>query len=124
MRCDITISPKPNGDIQIPLVDGFGFRTMSSDFCYVASVNPSLPSNITYPYGRSIFQNRNFSILIADSGSSQKSSYTNCFHFFKIPTGTDKKSRKTMEKEGKFNLPLILPVFCNFDCVLIRILKK
>ena len=54
-----------------------GFRTMSSNFCYVASVNPSLPSNITYPYGRSIFQNLNFSILIADSGSSQKSSYTN-----------------------------------------------
>ena len=36
MRCDITISPKPNGDIQIPSVDGFCFRTMSSNFCYVA----------------------------------------------------------------------------------------
>ena len=50
-----TVLLKPNGDIQMPLVDGFGFRTMSSDFCYVASVHPSLPPNMTYLSGRSIF---------------------------------------------------------------------
>ena len=43
---------KPNWDIQIPLVDGFGYGKMHSDFCYVASVNPSLPSSMTYPDGR------------------------------------------------------------------------
>ena len=123
---DVTSSVllKPNWDIQIPLVDGFGYWTMHSDFCYVASGNPSLPSSITYPYGRSFFQIRNFSIPIAHLDSSQKSSYTNYFHFFKILTGTHPKSRKTMEKEGKLNLPSILQVFCNFDYVPIGIWEK
>ena len=119
-----TITVKSNGDIQIPLVDGFSFLTMSFTFCYVASVNPSLPSNITYPYRRSIFQNWNFSILIADSGSSQKSSYTNYFHFSKILMGTWSKLQKTNKFEGKFNLPSFFMVFLDFGCVPVRIPKR
>ena len=119
-----TVLLKPNGDIQIPLVDGFSCRTMSSNFCYDASVNPSLPSNVTFPNVRSIFQNRNFSILIADLGSSQKSSYTNYFHFSEILMGTWSKLKKTDRFQGKFNLPYFFMVFLDFGCVPVGILKK
>ena len=113
-----------NWDIQILLVDGFGNGTMHSGFCYIASVNPSLTSNIIFSYGRSTFLIHNFPILIADSDSSQKSSYTNYFHFSKILMGTRSKLQKNNEFEGRFNLPSFSMVFVNFGCVPVRILIK
>ena len=54
------------------------------------------------PYGRSKFQNENFSILNADSESLQKSMNVKCSSFFNIFSGTLSKFRLKVKIEGKF----------------------
>ena len=65
----------------------------------------SLPLFVSYPYGRVNFEVDFLTILIADSYSSQKSSYINYFSFSKILVGIWPKMQKTGKKQGKFNLP-------------------
>ena len=76
------------------------------------------------PYENAIFKNGNFTILITDSDSSQKSVWRNCSPFFKILSRSSSKIQKYPFFEGKLNLPSIFMVFYIFNPLPVWILKK